>query len=97
MGQEYNDVTTDIIAKMVSTSGADLSIEQLKTLRDTLEITLSRYNIEEDLTKTEIINLQEENATILRDFINAKRIEGRSNTTLYNYAKEVMESTNNII
>lgn len=89
MGQEYNEVTTDIIAKMVSTSGADLSIEQLKALRETLEITLSRYNIEEDLTKTEIINLQEENATILRDFINAKRIEGRSNTTLYNYAKEV--------
>lgn len=88
MGQEYNDVTTDIIAKMVSTSGADLSIEQLKTLRDTLEITLSRYNIEEDLTKTEIINLQEENVE------HVQRILGHSSvdTTLKCYCKIDKES-----
>lgn len=89
MSQEYNDVTTDVIAKMVSETGTNLTIDQLKSLRDALEITLSRYNIEEDITKTEILNIQEENAEVLKDFINAKRIEGRSNTTLYNYAKEV--------
>ena len=75
MGQEYNDVTTDVITKMVSNSGTNLTIDQLKSLRDALELTLSRYNIEEDITKTEILNIQEENAEVLRDFINAKRIE----------------------
>lgn len=75
MGQEYNDVTIDVITKMVSNSGTNLTIDQLKSLRDALELTLSRYNIEEDITKTEILNIQEENAEVLRDFINAKRIE----------------------
>lgn len=89
MSAEFQEnITSDIINKMISAQCKDLSTNQLKSLKATLEQTLSRYNIQEDLSKSEILDIQEDNARILRDFINAKRIEGRSNTTLYNYAKE---------
>ena len=94
MGYSYNTeeqikASDDIIKNMLIAQGKNLTEEQLRVLKDTLEITLSKYQIKEDLTKTELIDIQEDNAKVLRDFINAKRIEGRSNTTLYGYAKEV--------
>lgn len=83
------EVMNDIISKMLTIEGADLSANQLKSLRNSLQETLSQYDISTNLDKAEILEAQEENAAVLRDFINAKRIEGRSNTTLYNYGKEV--------
>lgn len=80
--------TEEIINKMLEVQGQDLSRSQLLKLKQSLELTLSQYNIQEDLSKKKIVNIQEDNANILKQFINAKRIEGRSNTTLYNYAKE---------
>lgn len=82
------NTTEDIINKMLEVQGQDLSKSQLQKLKQTLELTLSQYNIQEDVSKKKIVDIQEENAKVLKQFINAKRIEGRSNTTLYNYAKE---------
>lgn len=82
------DVTSDIITKILSEKGSSLSAKQLRQLKSTIASTLSNYDIKEDKTKGMLIDIQQENAAALRDFINAKRIEGRSNTTLYNYAKE---------
>lgn len=83
------DVMDDIINKMLVIEGKDLSSNQLRALRNSLTETLSQYDITTNLDRSEIIEVQEANASVLRDFINAKRIEGRSNSTLYNYGKEV--------
>lgn len=83
------DVMDDIINKMLVIEGKDLSSNQLRALRNSLTETLSQYDITTNLDRSEIIEAQEANASVLRDFINAKRIEGRSNSTLYNYGKEV--------
>ena len=86
---ESEQAANDIISKMIAEYGNELSISQLTALKNTLQSTLSDYNIQEDKTKRDAIDIQRENARVLKDFINAKRIEGRSNTTLYNYAREV--------
>lgn len=66
-----------------------LTNAQLSDLKHSLNHTLARYNVEEDQTNTSIVAAQQENARVLRMFIDAKRVEGRSDTTLYNYAKEM--------
>ena len=86
---EQANLTDDIIKTMMMKEGRNLSDDQLRTLKNTLQLTLSKYQIKEDYTRAELIDIQEENGQILRDFINSKRIEGRSNSTLYQYAKEV--------
>ena len=90
MDTSQNQITVidDIIKNTLINNGA-LDESQARALKESLELTLSKYNIMEDLNKSEMIRIQEENAKILRDFINAKGIEGRSHTTLYAYAKEV--------
>ena len=87
--QDHSAITDNIIKRMLIEQGKNLSEEQLRSLRDTLELTLSKYNIQEDYTRAQLIDIQENNVAIIRDFINAKKIEGRSNATLYNYAKEI--------
>lgn len=82
------DLMNDIISKMIMAEGSELSANQLKSLKNSLQETLAQYDITTNLDKADIISAQEENAAVLRDFINAKRIEGRSNSTLYNYGKE---------
>ena len=82
-------LTTDIMSRMLATSGSGLSGDQIKILKDTIEDSLSKYNITTDLDKASIIDIQEENARVLKNFISAKQIEGRSTTTLYGYAREV--------
>lgn len=77
-----------VIDQMLS-ANPTLSRSQIDDLRLTLNRALSKYNIEEDESSTYIIETQQENARVLRMFIDAKRVEGRSDTTLYNYAKEV--------
>ena len=81
-------VIDDIIKTTLLNNGA-LDEGQARALKESLELTLSKYNIMEDISKADMIRIQEENAKILRDFINAKGIEGRSSSTLYAYAKEV--------
>ena len=79
----------DSIIKTTLINNSALDSDQIKALKDSLELTLSKYNIMEDITKADMVRIQEANAKILRDFINAKGIEGRSHSTLYAYAKEV--------
>ena len=86
------DLMNDIISKMIMAEGSELSANQLKSLKNSLQETLAQYDITTNLDKADIISAQEENAAVLRDFINAKRIEGRSNSTLYNYGKEDRKS-----
>ena len=89
MTSEKSNITEDVIKNMLISQGTNMSQEQLSALKQTLELTLSKYNIKEDYAKSELIDIQEHNAKILRDYINAKKIEGRSNSTLYGYAKEL--------
>jgi integrase/recombinase XerD len=85
------DLTADIISKVLSEKGATgLTASQLRAIKNSMETTLAQYNIEHgSVGEDDIIGIQENNAHILKNFINAKRIEGRSNTTLYNYGKEI--------
>lgn len=87
--ENRRNLTADIISKMISSEGNKMTAAQIKELRDTLQETLSKYDIVEDEERVENIDYQQENAKVLKDFIASKRIEGRSNTTLYNYAREV--------
>lgn len=87
--ENRRNLTADIISKMISSEGNKMTAAQIKELRDTLQETLSKYDIVEDEERAENIDYQQENAKVLKDFIASKRIEGRSNTTLYNYAREV--------
>ena len=63
--------------------------KQLEDLRHTLDYALSTYNVARNENDACVLEAQQENAKILRMFIDAKRVEGRSDTTLYNYAKEM--------
>ena len=81
--------SAEIIEQLISANRNNLSPLQMKNLEETLKATLAKYQIDKDKDKTEIIDIQIDNARVLKEFISAKQIEGRSDTTLYNYAKEV--------
>lgn len=81
--------SNEIIEQLIAANKNNLSPLQMKNLKETLALTLAQYQIDKDVEKTEIIDIQRDNAMTLKQFIDAKQVEGRSNTTLYNYAKEV--------
>lgn len=64
-----------------------LSQEQIDSLRATLESTLAQYSVEKDTTKVD--NVKDINMEALDEFITSKRIESKSETTLYNYQNEI--------
>ena len=68
---EQANLTDDIIKTMMMKEGRNLSDDQLRTLKNTLQLTLSKYQIKEDYTRAELIDIQEENGQILRDFKNS--------------------------
>ena len=84
-----DNVTADVLAKLLTTEGRNMSPAQIKALKDTLEETLSRYNLAEDQSKIDALDAQQENADILKKFVSAKRVEGRTSSTLYGYAREI--------
>ena len=84
-----DELTENVINTIIAASGPNLTSSQLANIKHQINYTLSKYSIEENEENTSIIEAQQENARVLRMFIDAKRIEGRSDTTLYNYAKEV--------
>ena len=63
------DLMNDIISKMIMAEGSELSANQLKSLKNSLQETLAQYDITTNLDKADIISAQEENAAVLRDFI----------------------------
>lgn len=79
----------DTIVDQLLATNPTLTTRQLEDLKHTLNYTLSRYSVSEDEQTTSLLEAQTENARVLRMFIDAKRVEGRSDSTLYNYAKEM--------
>ena len=86
--RQRESLQDSVIDQLIATNPT-LTNKQLDDLRHTLNYTLSKYSVEEDENSTSIIEAQQDNARVLRMFIDAKRVEGRSDTTLYNYAKEM--------
>lgn len=78
-----------MLNSIMAASGPNLTPSQLQEIKHQIQYTLSEYSVEKNEENTSIIEAQQDNARVLRMFIDAKRIEGRSDTTLYNYAKEM--------
>ena len=80
-----NKISQDIINQLVY--DGNLSQEQIEALKQTLDNTLSQYEVSKD---TNIENeIKDTNMKILEEFIPSKRIEAKSETTLYNYGNEI--------
>lgn len=84
-----DDLTEEVLNKVLAASGPTMTSSQIAALKQQIQYSLSRYSLDENESNTSIIDAQQENARVLRMFIDAKRIEGRSDTTLYNYSKEL--------
>ena len=87
--RQREELSDNIVEKIVGTTGPVLTNSQLASLKQVLSLTLSKYDIMENTKTADIIDAQQENARVLRMFIDAKKAEGRCDSTLYNYAKEV--------
>ena len=48
INENRRNLTADIISKMISSEGNKMTAAQIKELRDTLQETLSKYDIIED-------------------------------------------------
>ena len=80
-----NKISQDIINQLVY--DGNLSQEQIEALKQTLDNTLSQYEVSKD---TNIENeIKDTNMKVLEEFIASKRIEAKSETTLYNYGNEI--------
>ena len=86
--RQRENLQDSVIDQLIATNPT-LTSRQLEDLKHTLNYTLSKYSVTEDEQSTSLVEAQQENAKVLRMFIDAKRVEGRSDTTLYNYAKEM--------
>lgn len=88
--QKQRDQLAEVmLQKLMAVNGPTLTPNQITALRTSLESTLQSYSVKQDKNNDDIISIQQENARILRMYADAKRIEGRSKTTLYNYIKEL--------
>mgnify|MGYP002769790954 CR=1 FL=1 len=66
----------------------DINSEDISKLYDSLDQVLSNYKIDRD-EKTKAVMV--ENSEVINRFIEAKRLEGKTDTTLYNYRNEVFK------
>ena len=67
-----------------------LSEEQLEELTKVLESTFSNYNLtEKESESTKVKSTKDINIDMLDKFLQAKRIESKSETTIYNYGNEI--------
>lgn len=82
---EKTKISQDIINQLLY--DGNLSQEQIETLKATLDSTLSQYEVKKDESVTDTI--KDQNLQVLDDFIASKRIESKSETTLYNYGNEI--------
>ena len=79
-------ISEDIISQLAY--DGSLSQEQLQALKETLSSTLKNYDVQKDSTIKEA-EIRDRNIQLLDDFIASKRIEAKSETTLYNYRNEI--------
>lgn len=84
-----DEIVQDTINRLTAVAGPILSEAQINNIKKSLAVTVSKYDVQADKSKQQIYDIQQENANVLREFMEAKRIEGRSETTLYNYGKEL--------
>lgn len=66
-----------------------LTDEQIFYLKRTLDDTLKGYNLEKIRQADEGLSIKDVNAQALDDFLNSKKAEGKSKTTIYNYGNEL--------
>ena len=90
--EKLDQIISKEIAAQLSFS-TDLSKEQLDELMKTLNGTLKQYKIDSKESIEEACTL-DDNMKILSDFIASKRVENKSNTTLYNYSNEISKMLN---
>lgn len=87
--RDKQQLSQEVLNKILEVDGPTLTPNQIQALQNSIQLTLQSYNVQQEESALNIIDVQEENAKVLRMFLDAKRIEGRSKTTLYNYAKEI--------
>ena len=85
VGNEKVKVTKDILEQLAY--DGSLSQEQLEAIKQTLDSSLAKYNVEVDETSED--NIKDRNMALLDEFIATKRVESKSETTLYNYGNEI--------
>lgn len=88
--QDKNNISQEIINQLLY--DGNLSDEQINILKATLDSTLSQYDVKKD--ETVVDNIKDKNLEILEEFIASKRIESKSETTLYNYGNEISKMFN---
>ena len=84
---EFNEktrITNNIIDDM---SLEGLTPEQIEVLKKRLDDTLANYEVEID--DAQQVLTEDANMKILDDFIASKRIENKSQSTIYNYYNEI--------
>lgn len=82
---DKNTISKDIIDQL-SYDGS-LSQEQIELLKLTLDSTLKKYDVKKDDSNKD--NIKDRNMQVADEFIASKRVESKSETTLYNYANEI--------
>ena len=85
MSGERNNVSKDIIEQL--SYNGDLSDEQIQLLKETLKNTLTKYEITKEEVSENIIS--DNKNRIMEEFLETKRIEAKSQTTIYNYGNEI--------
>ena len=91
-GKDYTEedkdrqrISDEIFDQLQYNSG--LSEDQIEQLKSTLDNTLKQYAIQKDeQSEKTILDI---NLDVLEDFLAAKRVEGKSNNTIYNYGNEI--------
>lgn len=87
---EQRNISDDIIAQL--SYNGNLSDEQIADLKRTLNSSLSQYEIKRNEEAKD--NIKEQNMTVLDEFLATKRIESKSETTIYNYGNEISKMFN---
>lgn len=84
---EKVQLTDDIVNQLKLTG---LTEEQLNALRNTLDENLKEYNLEKKIIKDDDKkSVKDINHEALEEFLQSKRVEGKSPTTIYNYGNEL--------
>lgn len=86
LDREKMQLTDDIINKL--RYNAKLSDEQIFLLKQTLDDTFKSYDLEKQ-ENAEERSIQDINNEAMRDFLQSKRAESKSKTTIYNYGNEL--------
>lgn len=88
---EKERLTDEIINRLAYDTG--LSKESEEEIRKSIDKALDKYTFQKDKSQKTTI---ETNMDMLEEFLSAKRVEGKSSVTLYNYGNEITKVFMNI-